>query len=105
MTPGSIRPGVPWDEYLALPGLSITRLKELGRSPQHYRHRLLHPKESAPLTFGRAAHCAVLEPDRYERDHAVWARRTASGRTRLIAASTALLNKPCISMTRSNFLL
>lgn len=79
MNAGSIRPGVPWDEYLALPGLSITRLKELGRSPQHYRHRLLHPKESAPLTFGRAAHCAVLEPERYARDHAVWARRTASG--------------------------
>src|SRR5690606_20877601 len=31
------------------------------------------------LTLGRAAHCAVLEPDRYERDHAVWERRTSSG--------------------------
>lgn len=70
---------VPWDDYLALPGVSITRLKELGRSPLHYRHRLLHPKESAPLTLGRAAHCAVLEPARFERDHAVWSRRTGSG--------------------------
>lgn len=76
---GTIRANVPWDEYLALPGVSITRLKELRRSPLHYRHRLLHPKESAPLTLGRAAHCAVLEPDRFERDHAVWDRLTDSG--------------------------
>lgn len=76
---GTIRANVSWDDYLAIPGVSITRLKELRRSPQHYRHRLLNPKESAPLSLGRAAHCAVLEPDRYERDHAVWTRRTASG--------------------------
>lgn len=75
----SIQPRVPWDDYLALPGVSITRLKELRRSPLHYRHRLLHPKETPALVLGRAAHCAVLEPDRYERDHAVWSRRTASG--------------------------
>lgn len=70
---------VSWDDYLALPGVSITRLKELRRSPMHYRHRLQHPKESPALSFGRAAHCAVLEPARFEADHAVWSRRTASG--------------------------
>lgn len=74
-----LNPHVPWEEYLQLPGVSITRLKELSRSPLHYRHRLLHPKETAPLTLGRAAHCAVLEPDRYARDHAIWERRTAGG--------------------------
>lgn len=75
----SLRANVLWDDYLALPGASITRLKELRRSPQHYIHRLRHPRESAPLALGRAAHCAVLEPERYERDHAVWSRTTASG--------------------------
>jgi hypothetical protein len=75
----SITPGIAWDDYVALPGASITRLKELRRSPMHYRHRLLHPKESPAMTLGRAAHCAVLEPERFERDHAVWTRRTASG--------------------------
>lgn len=74
-----IQSHVPWEDYLAIPGVSITRLKELRRSPLHYLHRLQHPKESAPLTFGRAAHCAVLEPERFDRDHAVWSRRTASG--------------------------
>lgn len=74
-----ITTGVPWAEYLEIPGVSITRLKEIDRSPMHYRHRLAHPKQSKPLTFGRAAHVAVLEPGRFDRDHAVWRRRTDSG--------------------------
>lgn len=74
-----IQSRVPWDEYVSMPGCSITRLKELGRSPQHYAYRLRHPKESTPLTLGRATHCAILEPERFDRDHAVWSRRTESG--------------------------
>ena len=75
----AIQSRVPWDDYLALPGVSITRLKELGRSPQHYRYRLANPKETTPLSLGRAAHCAVLEPERFARDHAIWERRTEAG--------------------------
>jgi hypothetical protein len=75
----AIQSRIPWDDYLVMPGCSISRLKELRRSPQHYRYLLEHPKESAPLTLGRAAHCAVLEPERFDRDHAVWDRRTESG--------------------------
>lgn len=75
-----IRSRVPWDAYAALPGCSITRIKELRRSPLHYRHRLLNPKQSPSLTLGRADHCAVLEPERYDTDHAVWSRRTSSGK-------------------------
>jgi hypothetical protein len=76
---GSIESRVPEAEYRALPGVSITRLKELKRSPKHYRYRLDHPRESAPLQLGRAAHVACLEPERFDRDYAVWMRRTASG--------------------------
>lgn len=78
-TAHGIFPDVSWDSYLRLPGCSITRLKELRRSPKHYHYRLLNPKESAPLSLGRAAHCAVLEPDRFSSDHAVWERRTSGG--------------------------
>ena len=70
---------VPAPEYHASPGLSISRLKELKRSPQHYQWALTHPKDTQPLRLGSAAHCAVLEPERFIRDHAVWNRRTASG--------------------------
>jgi hypothetical protein len=75
----TIRSRVPWDEYVALPGISITRLKEIKRSPLHYFYRLTHPKESPSLSLGKAAHAAVLEPERYEREYVVWRRRTASG--------------------------
>lgn len=74
-----IRSRVPWDEYNSLPGVSMSRLKELRRSPQHYLHRLSNAKETAPLRLGTAAHAAVLEPERFERQFAVWSRRGDSG--------------------------
>jgi exodeoxyribonuclease VIII len=70
---------IPAAEYHASEGLSISRLKELKRSPKHYQWALTHPKESQPLTLGSAAHCAVLEPERFSKDYAVWARRTDGG--------------------------
>jgi exodeoxyribonuclease VIII len=67
------------DEYMAIAALSVTRLKEIGRSPQHYRYCLEHPKTTDALTLGTATHVAVLEPERFERDYAVWERRTDAG--------------------------
>lgn len=49
-------------------------LKRLLRSPAHFRHWVKTPdddKESAVLTFGRALHCAVLEPERFLKAYAV----------------------------------
>lgn len=77
---GQIRSRVPWDEYLSLPGLSISRLKELRRSPQHYLYRMKVPRESAAMRLGTAAHCAVLEPERFDEQFAVWDRRTDGGK-------------------------
>jgi PDDEXK-like domain of unknown function (DUF3799) len=73
---GSITSRMPMDEYQGLAGTSITRLKELKRSPLHYRHRLAVPLESSPLALGTAAHCAVLEPERFADQFAVWSRRS-----------------------------
>lgn len=78
----SIQSRIHYEAYRAMPGDSITRLKELKRSPLHYRHALKSPKESKPLTFGKAIHVAVLEPERFDRDHAVWGERTDSGNLR-----------------------
>lgn len=71
-----IRSRVPWDEYHELPGVSMSRLKEMRRSPQHYLHRLTTPKDTAPLRLGTAAHAAVLEPERFASQFAVWSRRS-----------------------------
>lgn len=73
---------MPYREYASLRGISITRLKELKRSPKHYKHRLAHPKETPALKLGTAAHTAVLEPERFSRDYAIWAERAESGNLR-----------------------
>lgn len=70
---------VPMDAYVQVPAVSITRLKELKRSPLHYRYLLENPRQSDPLRLGVATHCAVLEPERFDRDFAVWSRRTSTG--------------------------
>lgn len=70
---------VPADEYHATSGVSITRLKELKRSPKHYQYRLANPKLTSPLSLGTAAHCATLEPERFGRQFAIWSRRGESG--------------------------
>lgn len=72
----AIRSRMPAEEYIAIDAVSISRLKELRRSPQHYRHALTHPKETQPLRLGTAAHCATLEPERFGSQFAVWSRRS-----------------------------
>ncbi len=68
-----------FEAYRARDGISVTTLKEMRRSPKHYRHALLKPRHSAPFALGRAAHCAALEPQRFASDFAAWTRRTSSG--------------------------
>ena len=75
-----IIPGLSWDEYLALDALNASTLKVMDHSAKHYRHNAEHGKQSDILTFGKAAHCAVLEPHRFETDFAVWRRRTDAGK-------------------------
>ena len=50
-----------------------SRLKNMARSPAHYRHALLEPREDTPaLRNGRANHVAVFEPERFAGQVAVW---------------------------------
>lgn len=77
---GQITSRVPAKDYFALPAVNISSLKMLARSPLHYRHALANPKTSAAMTLGTAAHCAVLEPERFCRDYVTWCKRTESGR-------------------------
>lgn len=77
---GRIRSRVPAADYFAVPALNISLLKELRHSPLHFRHAMQHPKTSAAMTLGTAAHTATLEPERFGRSYAIWSRRTDSGR-------------------------
>lgn len=78
---GSITSRMPRGEYDAIAALNISRLKELRRSPLHYRHLLTHPRTTGPMTLGTATHVAVLEPERFDSDFAIWNRTTGSGRS------------------------
>lgn len=69
-----------YEAYQALPGINVSSLKELRRSPLHYQHRLSHPMTSDALTLGTAAHVATLEPHRYDSAVSVWDRKTDTGR-------------------------
>jgi hypothetical protein len=75
-----IQSRIPFGDYRAMPAINISTLKELKRSPLHYRHALANPKQSPALTLGTAAHTATLEPERFAHDYAIWTYRTDSGR-------------------------
>lgn len=53
--------GQSFDEYLALPGEHYSSIKEMYRSPLHYKSRA-RPRDSDALRMGRAIHTYVLEP-------------------------------------------
>jgi exodeoxyribonuclease VIII len=62
---------MPFDEYAKVEAVNWSTLKELRRSPLHYRHRLeVQRKDTARLALGRAAHTAVFEPDRFLLEYA-----------------------------------
>jgi hypothetical protein len=62
-----------FEEYLALPGVNFSTLKEMRKSPRHYHFRVSNPREDTKsLALGRATHTSVLEPDRFAIEYAVW---------------------------------
>lgn len=66
-------PDLPHVEYhhRELGVASKTALDELHRSPLHYRTWLSAPGAETPaLAFGRALHCALLEPDVFAKSYA-----------------------------------
>jgi exodeoxyribonuclease VIII len=64
---------LPFDEYSKVDGINWSTLKEMRRSPLHYRYRLEHPREDTPaFARGRAGHTAVFEPRRFLLEYALF---------------------------------
>lgn len=66
---------LPEAEYHAAPGVSNSLLKDLYISPLQFWDKHINPdlpedEETASQKFGKALHCRILEPERFEADYA-----------------------------------
>lgn len=62
-----------FDDYRALEAVNWSSLKRMAESPRHYAYGLTHDRpDTAAMAFGRAAHCATLEPDEFPLRYVLW---------------------------------
>lgn len=60
-------------EYDAIDAVRWSVLKEMRKSPLHYRYRELHEPEVTPaMLLGQGAHTAILEPLQLLSDYVLW---------------------------------
>lgn len=61
------------EDYAAIDAINWSSLKMLKESPLMYHWRKTHPAPSSPaMTLGSAVHCAVLEPNKFVEQYAVY---------------------------------
>lgn len=69
----AIHRDMPFADYRALKGKNYSSISKVEESPLAYRYNLDNPrKDTAALSFGRIVHMAVLEPDLFMEETAVW---------------------------------
>ena len=60
-------PGMSWDDYRGATALNPSSICRCDQSEFHAYHALTEPSTDSPsLQKGRALHCALLEPERFE---------------------------------------
>lgn len=75
MSEPAVRADMPQAEYHAAPGLSHSGMKDLAVSPLRYWHLHINPERvpdepTREMDLGSALHCAVLEPDGFDKRYA-----------------------------------
>lgn len=69
------------EAYFKLAGVNFSTLKEMDRSPLHYKHRLENPREDTTgLAKGRAIHTATVEPEMFMREYVIFPGKTRRGK-------------------------
>ncbi|KKN03263.1 hypothetical protein LCGC14_1109290 [marine sediment metagenome] len=69
-------------EYNAIDAIRHSRLKVAGVSMKHYKHALDNERADKPhFKFGRAVHCAVLEPLAFTSRYVLWDGGRRAGKT------------------------
>ncbi len=69
--------------YDTLEGESISTLKEMLKSPKHYYHRKRFQKYgTSSMSMGTTSHIAVLEPERFLQEYAIWRTEDSEGNKR-----------------------
>lgn len=72
---------IPFSEYSSVGAVNWSTLKEMRKSPAHYRHRLKNPRpDSTRLAIGRGAHTAILEVKRFLKEYVMWPRENGDRR-------------------------
>ncbi len=95
---------VPIDLYHAGPGVSSTGLKDILKSPAHYKASKERREDSDAFRFGRLAHTRILEPELYAETVAI--EPAANGRTTVgkqikAAFAATTVGKTVVSNTES----
>lgn len=84
MSAAKVTERLPFDNYIRLPGVHSTALKDILVSPRAYRSRATRePEDRDVLRVGRAGHTAVLEMDRFMLDYAVFTAKDEDGNPRI----------------------
>lgn len=91
---------MPAAEYHRSPAVSKSLLDQIAKSPAHARAYLagIRDEQTTAMAFGTAYHCAMLEPDRYAAEFAVFEgdRRTKDGKAQyesLVASGKTIITR------------
>lgn len=72
---------LPREQYDALDAVRWSCLKEMRKSPKHYRYRELNPLDPTPaMLLGQGAHTAILEPMQFMREYALFEGERRAGK-------------------------
>jgi len=82
-TPGCYSLRMSDSDYHQAAGVSSTGLKQMMRSPAHYRawkERRIGSDDTAARRFGRAVHCRILEPLEWDARYVIWRGKDRRGK-------------------------